>query len=77
MLNLIFCHSCREKILIKSKDKEIILYLVHQWNGRPELSLMRIIPEDEYNKEYCPFCLGNNIQKDNNYKTLAKLEKQV
>jgi hypothetical protein len=38
---------------------------------------MRIIPEDEYNKEYCPFCLGNNIQKDNNYKTLAKLEKQV
>jgi len=77
VLDLIFCHSCREKILIKGKDKEIIFYLVRQWNGRPELSLRRIIPEDEHNKEYCPFCSGKNIQKDNNHKTLAKLEKQV
>ena len=77
LLDLIFCHDCRKKILIKNKEGKTILYLVHQWNGRLELTLMRIISEKEHNKEYCPFCAGNNIQEDRNHKTLARLEKQV
>lgn len=77
MLNIIFCHECRKKILIKTHEGKIILYIVHRWNGRPELTLMRITSEKEHDKERCPFCLGNNIQEDQNHKTLAKLEKQV
>jgi RNA polymerase subunit RPABC4/transcription elongation factor Spt4 len=77
MLKLVFCHNCNKRILTKINDGKVIIYLVQQWNGEPQVFIMQIIPENEHDKERCPFCGQNNIQEDRNHKTLTRLEKQI
>lgn len=60
----IFCHYCRDKLLIEKSEGMVYIYIIYESKnpGTKGRSLKKIMPVSSYDPNQCPICNGKRIQ---------------